>query len=32
VLRCLLAELDLALTLGGYPSIADLGPEALERF
>jgi len=32
VLRCLLAELDLALTLGGYPSIDDLGPEALERF
>ena len=32
VLRCLLAEVDLALTLGGYPSIADLGPDALERF
>lgn len=32
VLHCILAELDLALTLGGYPSIADLGPEALERF
>ncbi len=32
VLQCLLAELDLALTLAGYPDIADLGPEALQRW
>ncbi len=32
VLRCLLAEVDLALTLAGYPDIADLGPEAIERW
>ncbi len=32
VLRCLLAELDLAVTLSGYPDPAALGPEALQRF
>ena len=31
VLRCLLAELDLALTLSGYPDPASLSPEALQR-
>ncbi|HEX4901757.1 MAG TPA: alpha-hydroxy-acid oxidizing protein [Acidimicrobiales bacterium] len=32
VLRCLLAELDLALTLAGYPDPASLSPEVLERW
>ena len=32
VLRCLLAELDLALSLAGYPDPASLGPEALQRW
>ena len=31
VLRCLLAELDLALTLAGYPELASLSPEALRH-
>jgi lactate 2-monooxygenase len=31
VLRCLLAELDLALSLAGYPDPASLTPDALER-
>jgi isopentenyl diphosphate isomerase/L-lactate dehydrogenase-like FMN-dependent dehydrogenase len=31
VLRCLLAELDLALTLAGHPDPATLGPEVLQR-
>jgi isopentenyl diphosphate isomerase/L-lactate dehydrogenase-like FMN-dependent dehydrogenase len=31
VLRCLLAELDLALTLSGHPDPATLTPEALHR-
>jgi isopentenyl diphosphate isomerase/L-lactate dehydrogenase-like FMN-dependent dehydrogenase len=29
MLRCLLAEADLLMAVNGYPSIADLGPEAL---
>ncbi len=32
VLRCLLAELDLALTLSGHPDPAALTPDALSRF
>lgn len=32
VLRCLLAEVDLALTLAGYPDLSELGPEALQRW
>jgi isopentenyl diphosphate isomerase/L-lactate dehydrogenase-like FMN-dependent dehydrogenase len=32
VLRCLLAELDLALSLSGCPDPADLGREALQHF
>jgi lactate 2-monooxygenase len=32
VLRCLLAELDLALSLAGYPDPADLSPEVLQRW
>ena len=31
VLRCLLAELDLALTLSGHPDLAALSPEVLQR-
>jgi lactate 2-monooxygenase len=31
VLRCLLAEADLLMAVDGYPSLADLGPEALRR-
>jgi lactate 2-monooxygenase len=29
VLRCLLAEMDLLMAVDGYPSLADLTPEAL---
>jgi isopentenyl diphosphate isomerase/L-lactate dehydrogenase-like FMN-dependent dehydrogenase len=32
VLRCLLAELDLALSLAGCPNVADLSPDLLQRF
>jgi L-lactate dehydrogenase (cytochrome) len=32
VLRCLLAELDLALCLAGYPDPAMLSPDALQRW
>jgi len=32
VLRCLLAEVDLALTLAGYPDPSTLSPDVLERF
>jgi lactate 2-monooxygenase len=31
VLRCLLAETDLTMAIDGYPSVADLTPEALRR-
>ncbi len=31
VLRCLLAEADLLMAIDGYPTIAQLGPEALRR-
>ncbi len=31
VLRCLLAELDLALTLSGHPDVEALSPEVLQR-
>ena len=31
VLRCLLAEADLLMAVDGYPSLADLTPEALMR-
>jgi lactate 2-monooxygenase len=31
VLRTLLAELDLVMAVDGYPSLADLTPEALRR-
>ena len=31
VLRCLLAELDLALTLSGHPDLQALSPEVLQR-
>jgi lactate 2-monooxygenase len=31
VLRCLLAEADLLMAVDGYPSLGDLGPEALMR-
>ena len=31
VLRCLLAEADLLMAVDGYPTIADLTPEALMR-
>lgn len=31
VLKCLLAETDLAMAIDGYPSIADLTPDALRR-
>jgi lactate 2-monooxygenase len=29
VLRCLLAEADLIMAVDGYPSLADLTPDAL---
>jgi lactate 2-monooxygenase len=29
VIRCLLAEADLLMAVDGYPSLADLTPEAL---
>ncbi len=32
VVRCLLAELDLAMSLAGYPTLDSLGPEVVERF
>jgi lactate 2-monooxygenase len=32
VLRCLLAELDLALSLAGYPDPSSLSPEVLQRW
>ena len=32
VLRCLLAELDLSLSLAGYPDPSELTPEALQRW
>lgn len=32
VLRCLLAELDLAMSLAGYPTLDSLGPEVVERW
>jgi lactate 2-monooxygenase len=32
VLRCLLAEVDLTLSLTGYPDHTTLGPDALERW
>jgi len=32
VVRCLLAELDLALSLAGYPDPASLSPEVLQRW
>ena len=31
VLRCLLAEADLLMAVDGYPTLADLKPEALMR-
>ena len=31
VLNCLLAEIDLTMAIDGYPRIADLTPEALQR-
>jgi lactate 2-monooxygenase len=31
VLRCLLAEADLLMAIDGYPTLAQLGPEALRR-
>jgi lactate 2-monooxygenase len=31
VLRCLLAEADLLMAVDGYPTLADLAPEALRR-
>ena len=32
VLRCLLAELDLSLSLAGYPDPSSLTPDALRRW
>jgi isopentenyl diphosphate isomerase/L-lactate dehydrogenase-like FMN-dependent dehydrogenase len=32
VLRCLLAELDMALSLSGHPDPASLAPDAVQRF
>jgi lactate 2-monooxygenase len=31
VLRCMLAEADLLMAIDGYPTLAQLGPEALRR-
>ena len=31
VLRTILAEADLLMAVDGYPTLADLGPEAIRR-
>ena len=32
VLRCLLAELDLSMSLGGYPTLDSLTPDVVRRW